>query len=155
MQVQLAAAASTEFESTSIQLSLENEKVEKAVGLYVKALEGVVDGKGDVLGFAFAINGELNCADIYAAPSLFRALYPKLLRACAVEAVASPKNGDSSNPLPDGTAVQAWLADVEEGDTTRTDLSERMQLTTRETETDVFWESQDQGQWLHRRYLRK
>jgi hypothetical protein len=73
---------------TSLQLAVEHKKVQETVEAYVGALLPVVKGKTAVIGYAFAINGKINSADVYASDALFKKLWPKLLRANAVEAIA-------------------------------------------------------------------
>src|ERR1700716_3525930 len=59
---------------TSFQLALENTEVQKTSDSYFKALAGIIDGKSDVIGYVFAINGKINSADIYASNALFKKL---------------------------------------------------------------------------------
>src|SRR5947207_916214 len=72
--------------ASSLQLSLENEKLKDRQAAYVQALQvaGEVDG---VVGYVFAVNGKLNSADIYPSNGLFRKMWPKLLAANATEAI--------------------------------------------------------------------
>src|SRR5216683_3418861 len=49
---------------TSFQLALENKQVLANADSYVKALAGIINGKPDVIGYVFAINGKINSADI-------------------------------------------------------------------------------------------
>ena len=55
---------------------------------YIKKLSGIIDGKSDVIGYAFAVNGKISSSDVYGSNALFRQLWPKLLKASAVEAIA-------------------------------------------------------------------
>ena len=41
-----------------------------------------------MIGYVFAINGKVNSADIYGSNVLFKKLWPKLLKANAIEAIA-------------------------------------------------------------------
>ncbi|MFX5484718.1 DUF6569 family protein, partial [Acinetobacter baumannii] len=54
----------------------------------INELQKVGDKDSDVVGYAFAINGKVNSADVYASHDLFKKLWPKLLNSSAVEAVA-------------------------------------------------------------------
>src|SRR5207244_433787 len=74
--------------ASSMELALENEKVRGSADEYVRALEAVVAARPDAIGYAFAIDGKVNSADVYASAALFKKLWPKLLRASAVEAIA-------------------------------------------------------------------
>src|SRR5436853_1332415 len=72
-----------EASPTSYQLALENKEVQKTSDSYFKVLSGIIEGKTDVIGYVFAINGKINSADIYASNALFRKLWPKLLKSSA------------------------------------------------------------------------
>ena len=74
--------------ATSLQLSLENKKVTATSAEYMRKLANLIDGKNDVIGYAFAINGKLNSADIYSSNALFKKLWMKMLKATTIEAVA-------------------------------------------------------------------
>src|SRR5688500_10043893 len=95
-QEKLSAASNTNVASgvsrSSMQLSLENEAVRSTAAEYVDALRTIVNGKSEVIGFVFAINGEINSADTYGSSDLFAKLWPKLLRATAIEAVSESHN---------------------------------------------------------------
>ena len=60
----------------------------------------------------FAVNGPLNCADLYAAPALFQQMWPKLLWAMTIEAVVEQKQTGTewNGHLPTKSEVTAWLA---------------------------------------------
>ena len=59
---------------SSLQLTLEAPELQESVKPYVKKLISVVDGKKDVIGFAYAINGKVNSAEVYASHALFQKL---------------------------------------------------------------------------------
>ncbi len=73
---------------SSLQLSLENKMLVETVNVYDRKLAPAIQGQKDVIGYAFAINGHLNSIDVYASSELFLKLWPKLLKASCVEAVA-------------------------------------------------------------------
>jgi hypothetical protein len=143
---------------TSFQLALENEKVQASAESYVKALNGIVGGKPDVIGYVFAINGKINSADVYASSTLFRKLWPKLLQASAIEAVAELRRGEKF-AAPAASAVQGFLDDSPKGaDEKQKDVSSRVQMVTRESKENVFFETRDRAKsdsWVHRNYIKK
>lgn len=95
----VAAAPVTDDRSrTSLQLTLEHADVEEGVDRYVDALAGRAGAHQDVVGFAFAVNGELVSADVYGAATLARERWPKLLRAAAVEAFAGRDDAEMEAP---------------------------------------------------------
>lgn len=142
---------------SSLQLTLEAAKVQASVEPYLKKLSVVADDKDDVIGFAYAINGKINSAEVYASHALFGKLWPKLLKASAVEALAEQKTGESVSPVSDD-AVRAFLADAEQGKAFLQTVSERTQQVMQETDKNLLFETRDQqqsGAWMHRSYLTK
>jgi hypothetical protein len=143
---------------TSFQLALENKKVQASADSYVKALGTIVNGKADVIGYVFAINGKINSADVYASSSLFMKLWPKLLQASAIEAVAELRRGEKF-AAPPADAVQGFLNDAPKGtDEKEKDVSSRVQMVTRESKENVFFETRDRAKsdtWVHRNYIKK
>jgi hypothetical protein len=93
---------------SSLQLTLEDKKVQAAAEEYRKALADVGKDQKDVIGYAFAINGKINSVDVYGARALFERLWPQLLDSTAVEAVAAYEK-DKKYPVPDKAAVAAFL----------------------------------------------
>jgi hypothetical protein len=142
---------------TSFQLALENTKVQASADGYVNALSGIVDDKTDVIGYVFAINGKINSADVYASSVLFRKLWPKLLKASAIEAVAELHRGEKFE-APKPAAVQGFLDDSPKGTERQKDVSSRVQMVTRESDENVFFETRDKSKsdtWVHRNYIKK
>src|SRR5437016_5781187 len=115
---------------SSYQLALENKEVQASSDRYFKALAGIVDGKTDVIGYVFAINGKINSADVYASNALFRKLWPKLLQASAIEAVAELRRGEKF-AAPKPAAAQGLLDDAEKRADTPKDVPARVQMATR------------------------
>ena len=143
--------------NSSFQLTLENRQVRATADAYVKALAHIAGRHTDVIGYAFAINGKLNSADVYASGALFRKLWPSLLKASAVEALAElRKTGKFDAPA---TAdVGAFLRDAEAGASTEQDVTKRVRMITRESKANILFETRDRtaaGGWLHRSYVRK
>ena len=99
---------------TSLQLTLEHPQVQNAVQGYVTNLAPVTAGKDDVIGYVAAVNGKVQSADIYASSSLFTKLWPKLIRASAVDAL-SEKQGNAAFEAPSAESVQAFLSNAEQG----------------------------------------
>ena len=143
---------------TSFQLALENKQVQASADSYVKALGSIVEGKPDVIGYVFAINGKINSADVYASSSLFKKLWPKLLQASAIEAVAELRRGEKF-AAPAADAVKGFLDDSPKGaDEKQKDVSSRVQMVTRESKENVFFETRDRAKsdtWVHRNYIKK
>jgi hypothetical protein len=155
-QVRLAESlrsAVTATESrTSLQLSLENRKLKDAAAAYVAALIASGTRADDVLGFAFAVNGRINSADLYPSNGLFRKMWPKLLEAASVEAIG--ELGKPETATPSGAAVGEFLAAAERGQAERKTLAAGNSLDTRAGEAAYYFETRrSEGKWVHRNYI--
>jgi hypothetical protein len=143
--------------ATSLQLSLEDKKLLKAVDTYTKKLTPLLEGKKDVIGYAFAINGQVNSADIYAAHNLFKKLWPKLLNATVVEAIAEGQKGKKFKHA-QVEDIKAFMADAEKGKASNKEVTKRIRMVTQETKKNVLFVTQDQehkGIALRKNYLAK
>jgi hypothetical protein len=143
---------------SSFQLALENRKVQETAANYVKALTHIADEQQDVIGYAFAINGQINSADVYASHALFRKLWPSLLKASAIEAIAELQRDRRFAPVT-ADNVADFLAHAEHGrQSDERNVTRNVQLVTRETDEHVMIETKDRSRrstWLHRSYIKK
>lgn len=142
---------------TSMAMTMQTPVVQKSIDGYLRDLKSIVDGKNDVIGYAFAINGKVNSADVYSSHDLFMKLWPKLLRASAVEAVSEYDPAKKFNPatLP---AVKAALQDADAGKASARQLTDRTNVVVKETPHNILFETRDRAQgdaWIHRSYLTK
>lgn len=140
---------------SSLQLALENKEVQKNADDYIKALTAIVNDKPDVIGYVFAINGKVNSADVYASSALFKKLWPKLLKASAIEAVAEFRRGQKFE-APKPAEVHSLLDDS--GEEKGKDVSSRVQVITRDSAGKVSFETRDRAKgdvWVHRNYIKK
>ena len=138
-------------------MSVENAKVKETTAAYINALANIVRDRGDVIGYAFAINGQLNSADVYASRELFIKLWPKLLKASATEAIAELQASQKTVAV-EQEAVTAFLADSEKPAADAKDVTQRVKLVTREDDRSIFFETRDKQKrdaWIHRNYIRK
>lgn len=151
-----ANVQSTESPS-SYQLTLDNPQLQAATDAYLKDLSPIVEGKDDVIGYAFAINGKMNSADVYAASQLFRKMWPKLIRSAAVEAITDTQKRTKFEPVSADTA-KAFLADAEAGKLTQKAAGDKINLVTQDGKGAMLFETQDkdnEGRWVHRNYIAK
>lgn len=95
---------------SSLQLALENKKVNEKLAAYEKALTTAIEGK-NVIGVAFAVNGQLSGAEVYASSALCSRLWPKLLKAAATEALADFDEKKKFEPAT-VKAVEDFLAEA-------------------------------------------
>jgi hypothetical protein len=143
--------------TSSLELSVESPKVKATTAAYLKSLSGILQNKGDVIGYVFAINGKVNSADVYASHALFAKLWPKLIKASAVEAVAEIQKGLDHPPVTD-ESIKAFLAESEQATASTKDVTQHVRLVTREDDKNAFYETQDRTQkdgFVHRNYIRK
>jgi hypothetical protein len=143
--------------SSSLQLALENENLKQVVDDYVKKLSQIIEGKNDVIGYVFAINGQINSADVYSSSALFKKLWPKLVESSATEAVGEFEKGKTYD-LVKADAVKTFLVDAESGKAEEKEVTTRVISLKRETEKNLFFETRDRSRgktWLHRNYLAK
>lgn len=141
---------------SSLQLSLENREVTTSIDEYVKRLSGIVDGKSDVIGYAFAINGKINSADIYVSNALFKKLWTKMLKAAATEAVAESRGVRLAEPVK-AEAVSGFIDDAEKAKASEKSVGSGAKLVTREDKDNVMFEARDEKSKLivHRSYVKK
>jgi hypothetical protein len=128
--------------ASSLQLTLEHKKLKEALEEYLKKLSPVIEDKKDVVGYAFAINGKVNSADVYGSSVLFRKLWPKLIKASAVEAVVEVQKDKKFEPVA-ATAIKAFLEDAEKGKAKEKEITKRVQEIQRETDKNVLFECRD------------
>ena len=143
--------------ASSLQLSLEDKKVVANVDEYIKKLGNIVDGKSDVIGYAFSVNGQINSADIYVSNGLFKKLWPKMLKASAIEAVAAQRGIRLADPVK-ADAVKGFLDDAERAKPTDTrSAAAGARLTTREDKDNIMIEARDEKSKIvvHRSYVKK
>ncbi len=160
-QAQLSSNLRTDVRAapspTSFAMTLEAPAVQRSIDGFLQDLAGIINGKNDVIGYAFAIDGKLNSADVYGSHDLFAKLWMKLLRATSVEAVTAYQAGKKFEPVTAST-VKIALADAESGKASATNLTARTEVVVKETAQNVMFETRDRAQheiWIHRNYLTK
>ncbi|HKQ73452.1 MAG TPA: DUF6569 family protein [Blastocatellia bacterium] len=142
---------------SSLQLTLENKLVKDTTNDYIKSLSSIINGKRDVIGFVFVINGQLNSADVYSSNALFAKLWPKMLEASAVEAFAELKADEKFEPV-ETDQVKAFLRESHDGKAETKRVTARTAVAKSETEKNLFFETRDRKRgdgWVHRNYLAK
>ena len=141
--------------ASSLQLSLENKKVVANIDEYIKKLGSIIDGKSDVIGYAFAINGQINSADIFVSNSLFKKLWSKNLKATATEAVAAQRGVRLADPVK-ADAVKGFITDSDKAKSTER-ATAGARLVKREDKDNVMIEAVDERSKLvvHKTYVKK
>lgn len=152
----IGARVNSTVSASSLQLAVENRKVQETADSYTKALSGIVNGSRDVIGYVFAINGKVNSADVYGSTSLFKKLWPKLLKANAIEAIAELQQDKFAPAKPEHAKV--FLSEGESAKASEKEVSARVGLVTAEDEKNIFFETRDRANkdaWIHRNYIKK
>ncbi len=117
---------------------------------YVHPLLPLAETHQEATGAVFVLGGKFNSAELYATPTLFRQLWPKLLYAAAVEALVEEKLCGASwqGTLPTKGEVTAWLAATHRrGAAGHTDkINQRVHRRIRSVGTQLSFECLDQEQ---------
>ncbi len=153
----VGGAVNDDKSRSSLQLSLENKQVVANVDEYVKNLSSVVNGKTDVIGYAFAINGKINSADVYVSNSLFKKIWLKNLKATATEAVSESRGIRLAEPVK-ADAVKSMINESERAKPReRATGAPGSKLVTREDKDNVMVEARDEKSKVvvHKSYVRK
>jgi hypothetical protein len=151
---QVGADVRARASASSLQLTLEHESVQRSVAAYEQALAQVLERRPRAVGFVFALGGELNSAEVYASRELFAELWPKLLHASAVEAVAARRPGRPA-AAPTLQAVRDFLQRAERGPAV--ERAAGPASTAREGDDALLVETKDarSAGYLHRSYVNK
>jgi hypothetical protein len=155
LSANVGTRVNSEVSDSSLQLAVENEKVRETADSYTKALSNIVN-IDNVIGYVFAINGKVNSADVYGSNVLFKKLWPKLLKANAIEAIAELQEGKFKPATTEH--VKTFLTDSEKAKASEKEVSARVGLVTGEDEEQIFFETRDRAQkdaWIHRNYIKK
>jgi hypothetical protein len=146
----VAAAASP----SSLQLSLESEKLKQAQAAYISTLQGAGESSEDIVGYVFAINGKINGGDVYPSNALFRKMWTKMLAANVTDAIA--KKDAAGGAPPSVKDVEGFLATAETAPKYERVLNASVRLATRDGNSSLSAETQRaDGSWVHRAYLAK
>lgn len=141
---------------TSLQLSLEDKKVMANIDEYVKHFADIANGKSDVIGYAFAINGKINSADVYVNNALFKKLWDKNLKATATEAVSLSREVRLADPVK-VDAVKGFIVDAEKAAASERTAAGKAKIVKREDKDNVMVDAVDErsNSVVHRTYVRK
>jgi hypothetical protein len=142
---------------TSFAMTMETPAVRRSTDGYIQELAGIVNGKNDVVGYAFDIKGKVNSEDIYSLHALFSRLWIKLLQTSAVEAVTEFEPGKKFEPVT-AAAVKTAMVDADSGKASVKGPTGRTETVVKETTQNVVFETRDRSQretWVHKNYITK
>ena len=153
LSAKLGAPVAAPASASSLQLSLENEKLTAAKAAYLAALSPSEKNGADVIGFAFAIDGRINSADVYPSHGLFEKMWGKLIDAAATEAIGD-RGAGSVKPTPVPADVLAFLANAANAAAQEQKLDANTVRVTRQNEATVASETKrSDGRVLHKSYV--
>jgi hypothetical protein len=143
--------------ASSLQLTLENKELEAVKKRYLDELEPSLNDKTDVIGFVYAINGEINSAEIYNNKGLFRALWPKLLDAAVTEAITEYRPDRHFQPV-HSAELKTFFETALSGSVTERSVSKSIRVRTCASATTVLFETLDldaDAVWIHKSFINK
>jgi hypothetical protein len=150
----LSAAVAAPSSETSLQLSLENEKLQKARAAYTGALQAAGESKEDIVGYVLAINGRIVSADVYPSNALYRKMWGKQLAAGVTEAIGEA-NG-TRGPVPALQAAAEFLKTAEGSAAREETVNGFSRQAVHDADKALYVEAQrGDGSWVHRNYLAK
>jgi hypothetical protein len=157
LSANLGAPVAAPQSASSLQLSLENERLAEARAAYTAALKAAGESADDIVGYAFAINGQINSAEMYPSNGLFRKMWPKLLEASTTEAIAEKSTAAAPAPAaPPADTVRSFLTEAEKGRARTTPLGDRLVREARDADKAVYMETaRSAGGFIHRSYVAK
>lgn len=140
--------------ASSLQLSLENKRLKKATEDFVKKLADLAKGKSDVIGYAFAINGKINSADIYLSNHLFTKVWPKMLKAAVTEAISLSDKPKAATEPTTGD-IGKFLAEADRGAKKERQTVAGSKVITRSSKNEAVYEARDKADLVvHRNYVK-
>jgi len=144
--------------ATSLQLALESDELKKEKKELYESVLGGLNEKENVIGYAYAINGEVYGVDMYNNKKLFQDLASKITEAIVTEAIA-----ESNDSIPAKVKIEDVKKFIEqsklvEGSDKTKKINEATELTIRESKDGHLTFSsidKDQKKWVHKNYIKK
>lgn len=152
----LGGSVQAPLSPTSLQLTLETDRVQRAVQNALNELAPLPERHPKAIGFAVAVNGYVQSADVYASTDLFQDLWPKLLRAQVVAALADRQPAAAAPVTTE--LVRQFLADAESGATCRRDATSNTVVLRQESTRSLLFDTCDPARAnlvVHRSFLAK
>jgi hypothetical protein len=121
--------------------------LQKRKETYRAALANIIEERPDAVGYAFAINGEINTADAYGSGIMFRKLWNKLLDAAVLETIAeSHRKSDKPAPPVTAASIRHWFSEADLGQISdRQEVPPRVRLDSRRSEKTYVFDTCDQA----------
>jgi hypothetical protein len=100
--------------ASSLQLTLDNENLQKSIKEYLDAIRPAFEKKSDITGFAFSINGRISTLENFGSAELFGKLCDKLLESAVSEAI-SKYDGKLDFRIPSAEDVKNFIIEAKSG----------------------------------------
>ena len=143
--------------ASSLQLTLENKDLDQVKRQYLDKFQPLMDGKTDVIGFVYIINGEINSAEVYNNKALFRALWPKLLDSAVTEAIAECSS-DKPFELVASSMVKGFFETAVSGSVKEYTVWKSTKVKTCTTANTLLFETLDtdaDSVWVHKSFIKR
>ncbi len=143
--------------SSSLQLAYENEDLNKITTDYRKALSQLDTYSGKMVGYVYAINGEIYGADIFGSNILFDGLKPKLLDAIIVEAISERDKNKEDKKVTMNDVID-FLARAEKGEKQKQKVNTATDVTITDNDEMILFETTDkenEDQVIRKSYIKK
>jgi hypothetical protein len=152
----LGKSVKSRVSDTSLQLTLEDEDVQKESKAYVQAISPKGLATNDIVGYAYTINGKFNTADIYESNDLFQKIWAKALEAAACEAVAAPEPARPLDQAPGTKYVSEQINHGVQGKIDGRIDQKNSRLVTREAKDNYAFETLSKsGEVIHLNVIQK
>ena len=147
----------SDVSQSSLQLTLENGDLARTTKAYIDTIMRKTAKNDEVVGFAYAVNGAMSSMDMYGSKDLFAKQWPKLLDACATEALCEVDT-TAAMPRPSLPEVVAWARSAEKGKSETEAVNRDNDVTKKDNDGSVQFETytkQQPGKCVHKSVLKK
>ncbi|SEL70779.1 hypothetical protein SAMN04487910_3125 [Aquimarina amphilecti] len=142
--------------NTSLQLALESDELDSAKKEYYNKFKDLIK-TNNVIGYAYAINGEIYGVEIYNNQHLFKNLWDKILESVIVEAISEEKDVDhkSSCSIADVQTFKNAVKDENEEVVKSINKTTNFRTVQNSNGNIVFTtEDVDKKRWIHKSYMK-
>lgn len=152
----LGKSVKSRVSDTSLQLTLEDENVQKESNAFVQTISAKALATDDIVGYAYTINGKFNTADIYESNELFKKIWAKALEAAACEAVAAPAPATPTVQAPGTTSISEHINHALQGRIDDRIENKNSRLISRVTKDSYAFETRNKkGEVIHLNVIQK
>jgi hypothetical protein len=152
----LGKSVKSRLSATSLQLTLEDQDLQKESDAYVQEISPKGLAANDIVGYAYAINGEFNTADIYESNGLFKKMWAKALEAAACEAVAAHEPAKPVEQAPGTTYISEHINHAVQGKIDSRIENKNSRLISREAKDSYAFETRTtKGEVIHLNVIHK